>query len=348
MIPTASHAELARKLKPTAAFDTYWRFAAERQRMFMSRVHGSKPPWTSDPVLSAFRFTNPYRASDRVSQYLIGNVIYRGRQSIDEIFLRVLLFKIFNRVDTWELLESEFGEISVKSFDVKRYSSALDRAMRDGRQIYSAAYIMPSPAFGAERKHTNHLRLIARMLREKVPCSLERAKSLQQVFEILRAQPSFGNFLAFQFAIDLNYSELVNFSEMDFVVAGPGAKNGIAKCFAGAALVEDTEIIRYVTERAELEFSDRGLEFQSLWGRPLQLIDCQNLFCEVDKYSRVKHPDLVGASGRKKIKQRYRATSQPTPQWYPPKWNLAVGKRPQWSRATHPSNAVGQMSLLKN
>ena len=46
---------------------------------------------------------------------------------------------------------------------------------------------------------------------------------MQAMFEILRSYPSLGNFLAFQFTIDLNYSELTRFSEMDFVVAGPGA-----------------------------------------------------------------------------------------------------------------------------
>ena len=52
--------------------------------------------------------------------------------------------------------------------------------------------------------------------------------------------------------------------------------------------------------------SDRlGLEFRSLWGRRLQLIDCQNLFCEVDKYARVRHPEVVGVSGRTRIKQKY-------------------------------------------
>ena len=33
--------------------------------------------------------------------------------------------------------------------------------------------------------------------------------------------------------------------------------------------------------------ADSPVEFRDLWGRPLQLIGCQNLFCEVDKYARV-------------------------------------------------------------
>src|SRR5438270_6843255 len=82
-----------RVLKATAVFDTYWRFAEARQALFMKRVRGESPPWTADPVLAQHRFTNPYRASDRVSQYLIRHVIYQGSAQPEEIFFRVLLFK---------------------------------------------------------------------------------------------------------------------------------------------------------------------------------------------------------------------------------------------------------------
>ena len=77
-------------------------------------------------------------------------------------------------------------------------------------------------------------------------------------------------------------------------------------------------------ERAEAEFSRLDLRFQSLWGRPLQLIDCQNVFCEVSKYARVAHPEVTGESDRTRIKQKYTLRPAPIPQWYPPKWGLQI------------------------
>src|SRR4051812_3253143 len=64
-----------RPLKPTIVFESYWRLAAERQNVFFRRVSGDSPPWTSDPILLEHKFTNAYRASDRVSQFLIREVI---------------------------------------------------------------------------------------------------------------------------------------------------------------------------------------------------------------------------------------------------------------------------------
>src|SRR5437016_11359187 len=193
-----------RVLKATTVFDTYWRFAEARQALFMRRVRGEDPPWTSDPVLAQHRFTNVYRASDRVSQYLIRHVIYAGSRRPEEVFFRVLLFKFFNRIETWERLERELGTPSWASFDFTRYVSILDRSLLDGERIYSAAYIMPSPNFGDARKHRNHLRLLEYMMREGAVRDVARARSLADVFAALRSYPSLGDFLAFQFSIDLN------------------------------------------------------------------------------------------------------------------------------------------------
>ncbi|HEV2187580.1 MAG TPA: nucleotide kinase domain-containing protein, partial [Stellaceae bacterium] len=68
-------------LRPTAVFDSYWRFAAERQAIFVRRLAGMPAPWTDDPILARHRFTNAYRAADRVSQFLIREVIYGDGRS---------------------------------------------------------------------------------------------------------------------------------------------------------------------------------------------------------------------------------------------------------------------------
>lgn len=315
-----------RVLKATPVFDTYWRFAKTRQDIFMKRVAGLPGPFTEDPVLSIHKFTNAYRASDRVSQYLIRHVLYEGEQSPNEIFFRCMLFKIFNRIDTWEFLKERFGALTWKGYNFDKYASVLDAAMAGGERLYSAAYIMPSPAFGHARKHRNHLQLIEFMMMNKAPEKIASAASLEEVFHIMLGFPSLGGFLAFQFTIDLNYSSMIDFPETQFVVAGPGARDGIRKCFADTAGLDEAAVIHAVTDMADREFDRLGLKFQNLWGRPLQPIDCQNLFCEVDKYARVVHPEFQGKTGRTRIKQKFTRNPEPLPQWYPPKWKIKVPK----------------------
>jgi hypothetical protein len=326
-----------RWLLATPVFDTYWRFACERQAVFHARVRGESAPWTTDDVLRAHRFTNVYRASDRVSQFLIRHVIYEKATQPEDLTFRTLLFKLFNRIETWAYLTEAVGEISWSAYDRRRLQRALDSLMTAGERVYSAAYIMPSPALGAVRKHANHLRLLELMMADALPQRLTDARSLKAVYEVLLGYPSLGPFLAFQLAIDLNYSPMLAFSEMDFVVAGPGAKSGLRKCFVDGAGLTDEELISVVAEIADHEFARQGLRFSDLWGRSLQLIDCQNLFCEVDKYARVAHPEASSAGGRTRIKQKFSPRTERLTQWYPPKWGIDPGD----SRAAGTAVAVG-------
>jgi hypothetical protein len=141
-------------------FDTYWRFAAARQAVYEARLSGQSPPWSDDPILGTYRFTNCYRAADRVSQYLIAQVCYRGDQSWDEVFFRALLFKIFNRVGTWRLLTAQLDRPVWEEYDHRAYNAVLSHAFAAGERLYSAAYIIPPPPLGEQRKHSNHLRLL--------------------------------------------------------------------------------------------------------------------------------------------------------------------------------------------
>jgi hypothetical protein len=274
--------------------------------------------------LKEYKFTNTYRASDRVSQYLVRNVIYAGGHDWKSTLLRTLLFKIFNKETTWELIESQTGPVTAENFSMERIGRILDNALENGASIYSGAYIMPSgpSELRRSRKHKMHLALLSDTVSGPLQDDLVAARTMESAYRLLLAIPSFGPFLAFQFLTDLNYSPFLNFSEMDFVVPGPGARDGIRKCFHHLGDYSEAALIRWVTERQEMEFSARSLRFQSLWGRPLQLIDCQNLFCEVDKYARVAHPDVKGLTHRTRIKQRFLPQSQKISPWFPPKWGL--------------------------
>lgn len=311
-----------RVLRPTPVFDTYWRFASARQAVYEARLAGRAWPWTEDPILAGHRFTNCFRAADRVSQTLIGEVIYQGPQEWEDVFFRTLLFKIFNKESTWQLLNRELGEVRWQTFDYRSYDRVLSAAFGRGERLYSAAYIVPPPQLGEDRKHRNHLRLLELMMATGAPGRVLEAATMRQAYEVLLGYPALGPFLAYQFAIDLNYAPQLSFSEMDFVMPGPGARDGIRKCFGPAADGIEAEVIGYMAASQHEHFARLGLPFAGLRGRPLQLIDCQNLFCEVDKYARVAHPEIAGISGRSRIKQAYRQDAAPLRAWFPPKWGL--------------------------
>lgn len=333
-------------VSPSEVLTSYWTFAAERQRVYFARLAGEAAPWTDDPVISQYRFTNAYRAADRVSQDLI-RVIASGPQAAEDVVLRVLLYRFFNKPTTWSALESSLGQpVQWQSFSEEPLASVLDGMLARGERVYSAAYIVPPPPFGAERKHRNHLRLVEHMMRDGLARRLSTASSLGGVFELLASYPSLGPFLAYQLTVDLNYTNVIDFDEDDFVVAGPGARSGIAKCFPGATLAAE-DIIRWMVDTQEEQLEALGLDFEPLFGRRLKLIDCQNLFCETDKYARVMHPNFAGRGGRTKIKQQFAAAGPLEVPMFPTKWGLADAVRrriaqvsaPSWPRSLAPLTA---------
>jgi len=305
-------------------YDAYWRFAAERQRIFDLRADDRPGPWTQDPILRRFKFCNSFRASDRVSQYLISHVIYgpHGQDlEAEDVFLRIVLFRLFSKESTWDALEQATGGVRRDTLDVERLGTLLDDLRRDG-PIYTAAFILCAhDAYGHRVKHRNHLELVRRMFAPgALGSDLAAARSLGNIYDALRAWPMIGAFMGYQLAIDLNYSEQLDFDEDDFTVAGPGAARGLQKVFSDFAGHSPQQLIMRMVDRQEEEFDRLGLDWGGLFGRRLHAIDCQGLFCETDKYSRAAFPELK--SNRVRIKQEFRDPKPRLDLFYPPKWGL--------------------------
>lgn len=326
------------KVRPRV-YDAYWQLAFERQRIFFARINGAPPPWTTDPILGAFKFCNAYRASDRVSQYLIRHVIYEVDDEFaeEDTLLRVVFFRLFSKPETWEAVEARIGRIDARTFDADAVDQCLEDLRSAGKSIYTNAFILcANRAYGFDRKHRNHLALLGAMFRPGgLPTAVARAQRFEDVYEALADYPLIGPFMAYQLAIDINYSEITDFSEDEFTVPGPGALRGLRKCFTDFGGLSPRALVDYMVERQEEEFSRLGLDFPSLFGRRLHAIDCQNLFCEVDKYSREAFPELK--SERTRIKARYKPECAPLSLFYPPKWEINSALPTDAASADHDS-----------
>lgn len=313
--------------KPTPrpeVYESYWKFAAERQHVFESRVMGKPWPWTQNRILRQYKFCNVYRAADRVSQYLIRNIIYSDENvEEDDLLFQIVAFRFFSNIATWESVRDILGH-SPRLCDLESgaFEKALALTQQHNKNLYTGAFILcATNAYGRPLKYQNHIELFRDMfLKSNLASRILLAKSLKGLYETLHAFPLMGDFMSYQIAIDLNYSPLVNFSENDFTQPGPGAIRGIKKVFLDLGDLTPQEAIMWMVEHQQDEFDRLGLEFHGLWGRPIQAIDAQNLFCETDKYCRAAFPEL--RSCRSRIKTRYTPTSKPLALFFPPKWGI--------------------------
>jgi alpha-glutamyl/putrescinyl thymine pyrophosphorylase clade 1 len=309
-------------------YELYWIFASRRQAAFEARSAGKRWPWTDDPILRTYKFCNVFRAADRVSQFMIRDVAY-GHDSestaTDRIF-QIVAFRTFSKIQTWRGVRDELGGAPrIEHLRNGSFERALDRVKIASGGLYTGAFILcANKAFGFDEKHRNHVGLFKHMFLEHACAErLLQAQSLETVVRLLESFPLLGPFMAYQTAIDLNYSELINFSENDYTQPGPGALRGLKKAFTTLGDYSPAETIMWMVERQEEEFARLDLPFSGLFGRKLHGIDCQGLFCELDKYCREAVPDL--ASARSRIKAKYIAAHGDIDLFFPPKWGLPSG-----------------------
>lgn len=322
-----SHDTMANKgiVPNDASFKYYFYFIQERMNIFWKKYRNTDK-LTDDPILQTYKFTNVYRACDRVSQYLIRNVIYKdlGRYSPEDLLLRILVFKVFNKIETWEYLNRE-NEITTKTYNVQKLTEALTKRQQT-TPIFSNAYMMAGSHAeykGIPSKHQVWLQMVDdRFIKNKGIQKVLTAKSMAEVYTQLREYPLIGDFLAYQYTIDFNYSPFLNFDEDSFVKAGVGAVRGIKKCFAYYGNTYE-EAICYTQEHFhELQERYGFTAFCPLPGREPKLIDLQNCFCETDKYLRARMPELK--VGNVRIKQLYKPSSDEIDYFFPVKWGVSL------------------------
>lgn len=208
-------------------------------------------------------------------------------------------------------------------FDVDRISYLLS-LRRNNFPVFNNAYMMT----GSDRKydylkfkHEKWLTMVEKeFIGEGVINKVLKAKTLEEVFNLLECCTFIGGFLAYQYAIDFNYTPYVNFSENSFVKAGIGAIRGIKKCFISYGHNYEDAIL-YIQQHLDKLRKKYGYDnFKSLPGHEPTLIDLQNCFCETDKFLRVKMPELQIDNVR--IKQHYKPTSGEIKYLFPDKWGI--------------------------
>lgn len=305
----------------------YFYYMQERMDMFWRKVDGCKyTEWSNDPILRTYKFTNVYRVLDRVSQYLIRNVIYKDIDNYtpEDVLLRIIVFKIFNKIETWEYLIHNLPEpITICSFNPHEISIILSKRQQEC-PIFSNAYMMTGCHKTYDYLNSKHEKWLTMVKKEMIDGGafhdILNAKSMADIYKRLLKCSFLGEFLAYQYTIDLNYCPYIDYSENSFVKAGIGAIRGIKKCFLNYGDCYEDAILYIHDNLYDLQQKFGYYNFRPLFGRAPTLIDLQNCFCETDKYLRAKVPELIIDNVR--IKQKYKESSMRINFFFPPKWDL--------------------------
>ena len=289
----------------------------ERQSIYHKRmVLKEPPPWTDDTVLRNYFFTNVYREEDKGTVFLIRNLI--RIEDDNDLLFAIMVYRLFNDIDTFRFLMLRCKMTRWGTWDWERASRYLNAYENHGNRVFTDAFTVTGVKFGGFPDKIRNICYLIHKLQKQVPALLARiksAKSLKQVWQIFNDTEGFGRFLAYELAIDVNYSRLIQFSENDWVNAGPGCKRGILWIWSArdtSKKWEDYITFLQVQQETFIEGIGRLDEWHAVWpGYRMTLRGVEHSLCEFQKYARSKYHSNPDGTPSRSATRKYIPQVQP-------------------------------------
>jgi hypothetical protein len=258
----------------------FFSWIVERTHIQRKKDRGDPWPWTEDPILQEYKFTNAFREKDRTTIWFRENIRDPLRYK-PEVYMATVIFRWFNLIETGETLLKHNLHIDwdpQKAYDV----------ITPQDKWITGAYMIKSPTSmnkvrGVCQTITNVWNDRKRFL-EKCPWS-----SLQKMNTWLEGYPFLGPFLAYELVTDLRHTYIGACAKdiNKWANAGPGAMRGLNRIY-GRDLNYTSKRHNWCEEMKEL------LNFSVVPGvmrdvkEILELRDIEHSLCEFDKYERVR------------------------------------------------------------
>lgn len=288
-------------------------FITERYSIHVKKdIYRIDPPWTDDNVLGYFRFTNVRREHDRETRWLIHNITSNRALSYEDKLLNIILFRIFNKHETAELLHMPIPFSKRPNWNPERCRIRFEdaRLVNKHRTFFTGAFITGGTKRALKwylpakrQKETPEMRVMYFMkylIDNDFVSQLKEAqqKTQKEVFELLSNMMGIGEFLGYQIFVDMTYIKDFPFSENEFVVAGPGCKSGLKYIIKDPDGMKPEECLFWLRDNIDWLFRDfleKPWDPQSLFvdlpenDRYMNVMSLENCMCELSKYIRAKN-----------------------------------------------------------
>lgn len=243
---------------------SFWDFVRERHAIYLRRQAGAAPPWTTDPVLANYHFTNVYRELDPGTVFIREQLQKNRDATLREKVLNLAVYRLC-------LHERSYSALGWLSLPCNSHEFA--RRLHEIPEPFHGAYYIHNlglsiPKADAMAKVADHL--IEHMEQRGLDATT-RAGFIRNLSMV----KGIGGFIATQVLADLCYDLHVGLPQDGYVALGPGAMKGLA-LVAGRDLQETA---------AQAVLEDLWREQPPVGGPHLTRMNIQNCCCEFSKYN---------------------------------------------------------------
>ncbi len=274
------------------ALDKFWYLIYERHNIWYKRfIQGRSRPWTDDPILREFKFTNVYRELDKGTIYLLDKVrdALLNEASKESVIWNIFIYRLFNNLDTYD------EEIGWNVWEDENWIDDLFPQLRkrfnDGKAVFTNAHMVCAYHNLPGKDKLERVQYIFQQLHPRIPEITQLAwdaDSLEQIWTWIQNLQGYGPFLAYEIAVDFTYfPELTQLDEDHWANAGPGCMNGLDAMFPQKPRnVSWLDLIIMLRNSQKDEFERLKLPFESIayeekW---LTLRNIEHCCCEFFKY----------------------------------------------------------------
>lgn len=238
-----------------------------------------KPPWTTDPYLSQYRYCNVHRENDRVTRWIAKH--WREPNADDpNLWHGMLVARMINWPPTLEYI----GYPS-RDWFAARVLNQLEAWRDSGNKVFTGAYTISTNGVPMD-KLQYVVDVWENAYRQHHNWSPVDPTSLAITHANLTAINAVGSFIAAQVIADLKHTpHLANARDKNnWAAPGPGSMRGLNR-LKGLDLGRKWRNPEFSEELMKVR---AVIEPQIEWVPDLCLQDLQNCLCEFDKYVRLR------------------------------------------------------------
>lgn len=279
-------------------------------------------PWTDNPIIREFRFTNVRREHDKETKWVIENICNLPENSMSwaSKMCNLILFRLFNKSETcknfmplnfdagvdWDKISKYFEGVPKGYVFFTNAFITVGMKMSCCRELgYTSSYKGPLTGLKPEYAVLRYIETLYN--NEEKMVSLGNCTTAKEFVDCLNSIPALGYFLSYQIFVDYTYCPESLWSENEYVVAGPGARRGLDLVFEDRDGMTYEESLFWLRDNWDEICNWLGLDwyedelFQDLpeHDRYMNVMSLQNCHCEISKYIRA-----VNGTGRPRNKYK--------------------------------------------
>lgn len=229
-------------------------FVVDRYKVHLNKdFYKTAKPWTNNPVLLNYKFTNIRREHDKTTIHLLNLMEANKDDSYVNRVMNIILYRLFNKIETSQLIGwVDFTDYNEEDLRAKLASAA------PGFVYFTNAFYTTGMRTAFRKKYPDEtfepitICNVCRDMVDTVIFPIANAQTPKDVIDALKLFNGIGDFLSYQMFVDMTYLEDFPWSENEFVVSGPGCVAGLSELFSDRGGLSYDELLFWLRDNCPI------------------------------------------------------------------------------------------------